>query len=59
MQSAPVDFYTQQLFEPHVGQMNVVPETIQKRELARLVGRLERDYPEPKSFGETICEGAI
>ncbi len=63
MQSAPIDLDPEDLLEPDVGELNLGPEQIEERELARLVGGLELDRLQPElgraPFGEPLVEPTV
>ena len=54
MQTASIDFNTQKFFQPHVAQLDAIPEVIEQRELAGLIRRLKSHQVEAERLRETV-----
>src|SRR5579863_6599894 len=59
MQSASINFNSQQFFQPDVAELDITTEVLEHRELARLVRRLEDDHIKPEGTSKTVCEVRI
>ena len=57
MQSPPVDFDTQQFFDTHIAEVDFTSEMIEKRKLARFIGRFEECRLQPELFCKAIGKG--
>src|SRR5438876_9000520 len=59
MESAPKDLHTQQFLQPHIAQVDIVSEMLEKCELARFVGSLKYCDIQPKLLSEAIYKITI
>jgi hypothetical protein len=59
MKPAPIYLYAQQLFEPNIAEMYFLAEMVEERELACLVGSLERNRTVTEGSGKAVRELAV
>src|SRR4029077_14252534 len=59
MQATPVNFDSQQFFQPDIGEPDLAAKMIQKGELTGLVGRFEGNPVKAESLCEAIRKGAV
>ena len=59
MEPAPVDFNSQDFFQPDVAQMNLAAKMFEQRELTGLIGCFEYHRLESESVSETIGESSV